>query len=105
MPGPALAELCRSLAALSHDEGALNTVREFSERLRNTTTRLDIFNATGAILVRPITVEQTRAAGFNEEDDNFSVLQGDVVSSESAYFMGERVCSSPKYVVLNSSGV
>jgi hypothetical protein len=100
---PSLADLSKSLATLSHDEGALSTIQDFSKGFKNTRARMAAFNATGGLVTTPITTEQARAAGYGEEDDNFTVLQGDIINSESAYFMGERVCSTPKYVVLNSS--
>jgi hypothetical protein len=103
VPQNSLAELSQSLAARSHDEGALNLVWEFAGGFKKTAARIQAFNATGGLVTKPITVEQAQTAGFKEQDDFFSVLQGDVVNTESAYFMGERVCSSPKYVVLNSS--
>src|ERR1019366_4460726 len=102
-PQHSLEDLCQTLAVLSHDESALNVVRDFSQRFPNTSARLNAFNAPGGLVIAPITVEQASSAGFDGPDDHFALLQGDLVSSESAYFMGERVCAGPKYVVLNSS--
>lgn len=51
----------------------------------------------------PITPEETQALGFNEPDDNFTLLQGGVVTTEAAFYLGERVTGHPKYVVLSSS--
>ncbi len=103
MPADSLLELKRSLSNLSHDEGALSVIRRFSDGLANTRARLLAFNDTNAIVRPAITTDQTNALGFVENDDQFTVLQGDVITSEAAYFMGERICSGPRYVVLNSS--
>jgi len=51
----------------------------------------------------PISSETTKLLGFTEPDDDFTLLQGDIVSTESAYFLGERVVNSPKYVLLSCS--
>jgi hypothetical protein len=51
----------------------------------------------------PISSDETRALGFSQPDDDFKLLQGDIVSTEAAYFLGERVIHSPKFVALGSS--
>jgi hypothetical protein len=71
--------------------------------MKDSRERLSVFNASGAIVRSPILSEETKALGFNQPDDDFTFLQGDVISTESAYFLGERVTNSPKYVVLSSS--
>ncbi len=98
-----LNELEEQLRFLSHNEDALNAVKQFSERLKNTRERLNVFNASGAIVRSPISSEMTKGLGFTEADDDFTFLQGDIVSTESAYFLGERVGNSPKYVLLSCS--
>ena len=37
------------------------------------------------------------------DEDRFFVLQGDVITTESAYFFGERVTGTPLFAVLNST--
>ncbi len=64
---------------------------------------MDVFNAENALLRRPIRPEETKALGFNQPEDDFALLQGDVVSTESAFYLGERITGSPKYTVLSSS--
>lgn len=98
-----LNELEEKLRFLSHNEDALNAVKAFSAGLQGTRERLRVFNASGAIVRSPISSEATRSLGFTEPDDDFTFLQGDVVSTESAYFLGERVVNSPKYVLLSCS--
>ena len=98
-----LSELEEKLSSLSHSDAALNAIKDFAAGMRDSRERLGVFNASGAIVRSPILSEDTKALGFNEPDDDFSFLQGDVISTESAYFLGERVTNSPKYVVLSSS--
>jgi hypothetical protein len=78
-------------------------VKHFSAGLKTTRERLKVFNASGAVVRSPISPETTKSLGFTEPDDDFTFLQGDVVSTESAYFLGERVVNSPKYVLLSCS--
>jgi hypothetical protein len=98
-----LNELEKRLSSLSHSDAAISEIKQFAERMRDSRERLNVFNASGAIVRAPILSEETKACGFNEPDDDFTFLQGDVISTESAYFLGERVTNSPKYVVLSSS--
>ena len=103
MPASSLSELNLSIENLSHSEEAIKEIQAFSESLPDTAARIRVFNATSALLRPPITCEDAVSLGFTEADDEFTLLQGDIVSTESAYFLGERVCSAPKYMVLNSS--
>jgi hypothetical protein len=98
-----LRELEKHLGLLSHSEAALDAVKEFSDGLKNSSERIAVFNADGAIVRSPISSDETRAAGFDRPDDDFRLLQGDIVATECAFFLGERVTNSPKYVVLSSS--
>lgn len=98
-----LAELEQELSELSHTEEVLKKIQLFSEQLRNTATRIRVFNADKALVRSPISCAETSALGFNRQEDTFTLLQGDVVSTESAFFLGERVTGNPKYMALNSS--
>jgi hypothetical protein len=103
MPDERLAELERKLRLLSHSDQAIQEVQAFSNTLAGTTERLAIWNANGAIVRRPIENEEVAALGFNTPDDTFTMLQGDLIRTEAAYLLGERVTGRPKYAVLNSS--
>jgi len=103
MPITTLYDLEQKLSELSHSDAAIVEVRSFSEQLGNTQARINVLNADNAMVRAPITPEQTRALGFRSVEDDFTLVQGDIVSTESAYFLGERIASRPKYVVLNSS--
>ena len=98
-----LGELEKSLSSLSHSDSAISVIRQFAAEMKDSRERLDVFNASGALVRSPILSEETKALGFTEPSDDFAFLQGDVISTESAYFLGERVVYSPKYVVLSSS--
>jgi hypothetical protein len=98
-----LGELERELSALSHDEQAIWKIQSFCSGFRNTKARMEIWNAENAIVRRPIDPALVRAIGFDTADDNFALLQGDIIRSDAAYCFGERITGYPKYAVLNSS--
>ena len=79
------------------------TLESFSVGLKHTSDRLAVFNADRALVRPPISNQETKSFGFDREDDSFTLLLGDIVSTESAYFHGERVTGRPKYLALNSS--
>lgn len=103
MPISTLIELQEELIGLSHDTAAIEAIERFSAGMHDTARRIEVFNAEGALLRRPICPEETRALGFSRPEDDFALLQGDVVSTESAFYLGERVTGNPKYTVLSSS--
>jgi hypothetical protein len=103
MRGQRLADLEQKLRSLSHNEEAIQEVQRFSSLLAGTKERLAIWNTKNAILRRPIETGEVAALGFNTPDDAFTMLQGDVIRTEAAYFLGERVTGRPKYAILNSS--
>jgi len=103
MANAGLAELERKLRELSHSDEAIREVERFSGNLAGTKERLATWNAAQAIVRRPIASGEAAALGFNDADDAFTLLQGDVVRTESAYFLGERVSGRSKYAVLNST--
>jgi hypothetical protein len=98
-----LKELEQMLSSLSHSEDALNAVKNFSAGLKNSAERINVFNAAQAFVRLPISSGETQALGFDGPDDDFRLLQGDIVSTESGYCLGERITNSPKYIVLSSS--
>ena len=96
MSATTLKELEQRIRELSHSEGAIDEIETFSKGLKDTQERLSVFNADHAIVRPPIGPEETRALGFDGPDDTFAQLQGDVIITESAYFLGERVTGRPK---------
>jgi hypothetical protein len=87
----------------SHSEEVIGRVEAFSKALKDTDARLEIFNADRGLLRAPILLSETQGLGFDLPDDQFALLQGDVVSTESAFHLGERITGHPKYIVLSSS--
>lgn len=100
---PLLAELEARLQALSHSTEAVEAIEEFASSFKNTNERLVVLNADGALIRAPIQMEEAQALGFNRPDDEFVILQGDLVRTDSAYLFGDRVVGRPLYVVLNAS--
>ena len=62
-----------------------------------------VWNSTNALVRAPILPEAARALGFDSEDDRFTLLQGDIVRTETAYSLGEQIGGPVLYAVLNSS--
>jgi hypothetical protein len=98
-----LRELEQQLRSTSHSEEAILAVQAFSNGLAGTKARLDVWNAVNAIVRKPIEYRETSALGFDTPDDRFSILQGDIVQTEAAYFYGERIAGMAKFAALNSS--
>lgn len=98
-----LSDLEAKLNRLSHSEEAISEVQKFCAELAGTKERLALFNQPNAIIRRPIEPEHAAQLGFNTPDDEFVLLQGDIVTTDAAYFFGERIVGNPKYAVLNSS--
>jgi hypothetical protein len=98
-----LEELEQQLRSISHSEEAIKAVQAFSNSLSGTKARLDLWNSLNAIVRKPIEYRETSALGFDTADDQFSVLQGDIVQTEAAYLYGERIAGMAKFAVLNSS--
>jgi hypothetical protein len=71
-----LEELEQQLRSISHSEVA---VPAFSNGLAGTKGRLEVWNAANAIVRRPIEYGKTAALRFDTPDDQFTVLQGDIV--------------------------
>jgi hypothetical protein len=90
-----LAALEVALRDLSHDERAVQLVRSFAQGLGKTKQRQQIFNAPGALVWSPLDYDAAVASGAIEPtEDRFSLLQGDIISTEAAYLLGERLTLS-----------
>lgn len=98
-----LGELEQQLRSVSHSEEAIRAVQAFSNGLPGTKARLEVWNGVNAIVRKPIEYGENAALGFDTPDDQFTVLQGDIVQTEAAYFYGERIAAMPRFAVLNSS--
>ncbi|UFP96774.1 hypothetical protein [Gloeobacter morelensis] len=92
-----------ALREYSHDDRALGIVRGFAESLGKTRQRQAVFNRPGALVRPPILYEDALERGIvSADEDPFTFLQGDVVATESAYFMGERVRNA-RFVLAGST--
>jgi hypothetical protein len=98
-----LARLEEDLSALSHDESPLKVVQDFAKSLGKR-ERQDVFNGPG-VLVRPaIRPEDASGVGLEvAQRDAFVLLQGDLIVTEAAYFLGERLTGTQKFAVANST--
>lgn len=99
------ANLERQLAAVSHtDEAALIVESAVAERFKKTAQRQIAFAQPNIICVEPISYSGALASGaIKADEDQFTMLQGDIVSTEAAYLMGERIVGSSMFAVLNST--
>jgi hypothetical protein len=99
------ANLERQLAALSHsDEAALVIESAVTRHFKKTAQRQIAFSQPNIICVKPISYSDAVASGaISAGEDEFTMLQGDIVSTKAAYLMGERILGSPMFAVLNST--
>jgi hypothetical protein len=87
-----LQELEARLRDLSHNTDALQVIQEFAAGLKKTKQRQEVFNAPGALILPPIRYEEAMKRNLvPAEEDAFALLQGDIIATEAAYFMGERL--------------
>jgi hypothetical protein len=84
------------LKELSHSEAAIAEVRSFCNRLSGTRERMEVWNATNAVVCAPIEMSHVQELGYNKQEDEFVLLQGDIVRTDSAYIFGERINGHPK---------
>ena len=98
-----LVALEEQLRALSHNDQALKLIQSFATNLGKTKHRQAVFNVKGALVQEPIVFHDVLEQGLiSPEEDAFTLLQGDIVSTEAAYFLGERITGT-KFVVASST--
>ncbi|WP_238360650.1 hypothetical protein [Iningainema tapete] len=98
-----LAELEAQLQTLSHDDNALKIIQNFALKLGKTNQRQRVFNEKGAIVGEPIIYQDMLLRGLiAPEEDPFILLQGDIISTDTAYFLGERI-TGMKFAVATST--
>jgi hypothetical protein len=98
-----LAGLEMQLRLLSHSDEAMRLVQDFSASLKKTLARQDVFNAPGALVCPPISYKDVLEKGLiDPNEDAFRLLQGDVVSTDTAFFLGTRLVGL-KYAVANAT--
>lgn len=95
-----------NLRDLSHSHAALEIIKTFAQQHANTRARQEIFNAEGALLKRPILYADAVAQGILDPtniEDKFTLLNGDIVSTEAAFFGGKRTESTPNFIIATST--
>ncbi len=98
-----LEELEARLQNLSHDIGPLSIIQSFAKKIGKTKARQKLFNTHGALVRSPIEYQVLLDKGLiAPEEDPFILLQGDIISSDAAYFMGERITGT-KFIVASST--
>lgn len=96
-----LPELERYLQNYSHDDQAIKTIQQFSKNLKKTEARQDVFNQ--ALIREPIYYQDVVKKGLADpEKDSFTLLQGDIVSTNAAYFLGDRL-ENTKFAIATST--
>jgi hypothetical protein len=87
-----LAALEKRLSGRSHETEALQLIQSFAQNLGKTKARQKLFNAPGTLVRHPILYQDALERQLiSPDDDAFTLLQGDIVSTEAAYFLGERI--------------
>ena len=72
--------------------------------LGTTKAKQPFFLPEGVLVQRPIQYEEALEAGRAlPDEDEFTVLQGDLIQTDVAYFMGEQVGGLPRFIVANST--
>ncbi len=90
------------LAPLTHNSAILERVRHFAVGLGiKTGQRQAALNLWGVLLQNPITLEAALEHGYSSDADAFNVLQGDLISTQSAFFMGERLTGDRRFIILS----
>ena len=75
-----------------------------AQRFRKTAQRQVAFAQPNTICVVPISFADAVTSGaIGADEDEFTMLQGDIVSTEAAYVMGERIVGKPMFAVLNAT--
>ena len=98
-----LPELERYLQNYSHDDQAIKTIQQFSKNLKKTKYRQDVFSEKGALIRKPIYYQDVVEKGLADpEKDSFTLLQGDIVSTNAAYFLGNRR-ENTKFAIASST--
>ncbi len=98
-----LVDLEQQLQNLSHNSQALELIQSFALRLGKTKDRQLVFGAEGALIRKPIDYKDVLARGLvDETEDPFTLLKGDIISTEAAYFMGERL-TQIKFAIASST--
>lgn len=98
-----LEDLEKQLQDLSHNSRPLELIQEFASNLGKTKQKQIVFGSNGALVGWPIEYQDVLQRGaIDEKEDSFSLLQGDIISTDTAYLLGERISGS-KFAVASST--
>ncbi len=99
-----LIELEEKLKHHSHDQTAIKIVQEFATSLGKTRNKQVLFGTDGVLLREPpiIYQEVVEKGLISQDEDPFSLLQGDIISTDAAYFFGERLLGM-KFIIASST--
>ncbi len=76
-----------------------------TERFKKTAQRQIAFAQPNIIWVEPISHSDAVAScAIDADEDQFTMLQGDIISTEAAFLMGERIVGSSMFGVLSARG-
>ena len=98
-----LSQLEEQLRNLSHNNEAIELIRKFSSSLGKTKHRQLVFNNPGALVQAPIFYDSIHEkCSLDAKYDGFSLLQGDIIQTDCAYFLGDRI-QGVKFIVASST--
>jgi hypothetical protein len=97
-----LSKLEDQLRDLSHNQEALELIKDFANKLKKQDRQI-IFSAEGSLIIKPIFHQDMLEKGLiDDNEDPFTLLQGDIVSTDSAYLCGERL-KGMKFAIASST--
>ncbi|MBZ9750741.1 hypothetical protein K7W42_07690 [Deinococcus sp. HMF7604] len=100
---PTLEDLLRDLHPLAHSREAVEKLQAFASAHRKTASVQEVMIAEGALIKPPIMHDHCCATGVCKLEEPFVVLQGDIVHTEAAYFMGVRFDGSGALYAVGTS--
>lgn len=95
--------LCQALKGKSHPKDGWEILRKFADEEKKTDKINQVLGDYDNVLRVPIEFQEALERGICKDEDNFSFLQGDIISTESAYYLGMRVENSPLYAIGTST--
>ncbi|WP_412027246.1 hypothetical protein [Deinococcus yunweiensis] len=95
--------LCEELKSQSHSKEAMDVLKKFAQTEGKSDKISKVIGDFFNMLQEPVEYEEVLAAGVCTTEDEFKFLQGDIVRTDSAYYLRKRVKDTPAYVVASST--
>lgn len=95
--------LCEKLKDHSHPTRGIEILKDFAEEQVTSKNISAVIGVFENIFSYPIEFQQALARGIVTDKDDFKFLQGDIISSNAAYYLGFRVDNSPLFAVATST--